>query len=167
MRIESARIESRAIPSPQASGQPHPAGTARSALAHLADRVGAAASFLCALHCATLPFVFALLPALGLGFLADHGFERAFIVCASTLALVTLLYGYRRHHARRAFALLLPALTLLWIGGFVFDLHGALGWHSLLVALGGSGVALAHLTNLRLVHGYEQGECCSPDAALA
>lgn len=146
---------------------PHPPATPRSAFAHFADRLGALASFLCALHCAALPFVLALLPALGLGFLADHGFERGFIVCASLLALLTLLHGYRRHHVRRAFALLLPALALLWIGGFGFDLHGALGWHSLLVALGGSGVALAHLTNLRLVHGHEQGECCTGEHALA
>jgi MerC mercury resistance protein len=132
----------------------------RGALAHFADRLGAVASFLCALHCAALPFVFALLPALGLGFLADHGFERGFIICASLLALATLIYGYRRHHARRAFFFLLPGLSLLWIGGFVFDLHGGVGWHSLMVALGGSGVALAHLTNLRLVHGHEHGACC-------
>jgi len=139
----------------------------RSALAHVADRVGALASFLCALHCAALPFVLALLPALGLGFLADHGFERGFIMCATLFALATLVYGYRRHHARRALAFLVPALALLWIGGFVFDVHGGLGWHSLLVALGGSGVALAHLTNLRLVHGHEQAECCSCEHAAA
>jgi len=137
----------------------------RSGFAHFADRLGALASFLCALHCAALPFVLALLPALGLGFLADHGFERGFIVCATLLALGTLAYGYRRHHARRALGFLLPALALLWIGGFVFDLHGGLGWHSLLVALGGSGVALAHLTNLRLVHGHERGVCCSAEHA--
>lgn len=139
----------------------------RSGVAHFADRLGAAASFLCAVHCAALPFVLALLPALGLGFLADHGFERGFIMCASLLALATLVYGYRRHRTRRAILLLLPALALLWIGGFVFDAHLGLGWHSLLVALGGSGVALAHLTNLRLVHGHEQGECCTHEHALA
>jgi hypothetical protein len=128
--------------------------------AHVADRVGATASFLCALHCAALPFVLALLPALGLGFLADHGFERGFIVCASLLALAALVYGYRRHRTRRAFAFLLPGLALLWAGGFVFDAHTGLGWHSVLVALGGSCIALAHLTNLRLVHGHAQGVCC-------
>jgi hypothetical protein len=132
----------------------------RSAFAHFADRLGATASFLCAVHCAALPFVLALLPALGLGFLADHGFERGFIVCASLLALGTLIYGYRRHRTGRAFVFLLPGLALLWAGGFVFDAHAGFGWHSLLVALGGSSIALAHLTNLRLVHGHEKGECC-------
>jgi hypothetical protein len=140
-----------------------PTNSVCGAFAHVADRIGATASFLCALHCAALPFVLALLPALGLGFLADHGFERGFIICASGLALATLVHGYRRHRARRAFAFLLPGLTLLWLGGFVFDAHAGLGWHSLLVACGGSCVALAHLTNLRLVHGHEQGACCEDD----
>ena len=36
----------------------------------LADRFGATASFLCAVHCALLPLVIAALPAIGLGFLA-------------------------------------------------------------------------------------------------
>src|SRR5690348_9027020 len=61
--------------------------TARvSPLAVAADRVGATASFLCAVHCALLPFVIALLPLIGLGFLADHRFERVFVACAAALA---------------------------------------------------------------------------------
>lgn len=154
------------IPSVPSSTAAVRAARWRSAFAHFADRLGAAASFLCALHCAALPFVLALLPAVSLGFLADHGFERGFIVCASVLALSTMLYGFRRHRAANAFALLLPGLALLWIGGFAFDLHGGLGWHSLLVSCGGTGVALAHLVNLRLMHGYEQGACCTRHAMV-
>ncbi|MGA8278603.1 MAG: MerC domain-containing protein [Rhodanobacteraceae bacterium] len=133
---------------------------ARHGLAHFADRFGASASFLCAAHCAALPFVLALLPALGLGFLADHAFERGFIMGASVFASVTLIRGYQRHRVRSALLFLVPGLMLLWAGGFLFDLHAHLGWHSALVALGGSCVALGHLTNLRLLHGYEHGACC-------
>jgi hypothetical protein len=134
----------------------------RGAYAHVADRVGATASFLCAVHCAALPFVLALLPALGLGFLADHGFERGFIAFASLLALTTLIYGYRRHRVRRALLLMAPGLVLLWAGGFVFDADVSLGLHATLVAMGGCCVALAHLTNLRLIHRLEHGHCCEP-----
>ena len=74
-----------------------PVAAAHDMLAHVADRVGATASFLCAVHCAALPFVIAILPALGLSFLADHRFERIFIACASALALAALIRGYRRH----------------------------------------------------------------------
>lgn len=130
-----------------------------------ADRLGATASFLCAVHCAVLPFVLAALPAFGLGFLADHGFERAFISCASLLALFTLIQGYRRHRVRYALALVLPGLLLLWIGGFVVDAHGTILWHATLVALGGSLVAAAHLTNLRLIHVHDHSACCDHDEA--
>jgi len=117
-----------------------------------ADRIGATASFICALHCAALPFVLAVLPTLGLGFLADHLFERIFIACASALALTVLLHGYRRHHDPRALRLLIPGLLLLWTGGFLVDGHDTIGLHALLGVLGGSCVALAHLINLRLRH---------------
>jgi len=120
-----------------------------------ADRIGAMASFLCALHCAALPFVLAVLPTLGLGFLADHLFERIFIACASALAITVLWHGYRRHHDRRALTLLVPGLVLMWIGGFLVDGHETVGLHALLVVLGGSCVALAHLTNLRLQHAQD------------
>ena len=124
----------------------------RPAIADLADRIGATASLICALHCAALPFVLAVLPTLGLGFLADHLFERIFIACASALAVAMLLHGYRHHHDRRALTLLVPGLALLWIGGFLVDGHDTVGLHALLVVLGGSCLALAHLTNLRLQH---------------
>jgi len=142
-----------------------PAVNHRHATAHLADRVGALASFLCAVHCAALPFVLALLPAVSLGFLADHGFERGFILCASVLASVALIYGYRRHRAFRALAWLAPGLALLWTGGFALDAGVSQVWHAVFVALGGSCVALAHLTNMSLVHGLKQNACCSSPTA--
>ncbi|MEO8803879.1 MAG: MerC domain-containing protein [Rudaea sp.] len=123
-------------------------------MARAADRVGATASFLCAIHCAALPFVLTLLPILGLGFLASHTFERIFIAFASLLAVTTLVHGYRHHRMRRPLLLLVPGLALLWTGGYLFDVHGGLNIHAVLVATGGSCVALAHLLNMRLVHGH-------------
>lgn len=114
-----------------------------------ADRVGATASLLCAVHCAALPFVLALLPALGLGFLADHGFERGFVVFACTLAGLTMWNGYRRHRSGRAFVLLLPGVALL-LAGLAVDLGRTPLWHATLIATGGVLVALAHVANLRL-----------------
>jgi hypothetical protein len=122
----------------------------RNVLAHAVDRVGATASLLCAIHCAALPFLLAILPALGLGFLASHGFERGFIAFASVLALTMAAVGYRRHRIASAFVLLVPGLLLLWIGGFAFDLGHAPMLHSVFVVLGGSCVSLAHFINLRL-----------------
>ncbi len=129
---------------------------------HVADRVGAAASFLCAIHCAALPFVLALLPLLGLGFLADHRFERAFVVFACVLALVSLLSGYRRHRRGAPLRLALPGLALLLLGVTVGESH-SIAVHSALVTCGGLLVAAAHFINLRADR--EQGHLHSADCA--
>nr|WP_199045846.1 MerC domain-containing protein [Dyella sp. ASV24] len=114
----------------------------------LADRVGATASFLCAIHCAALPFVLALLPVLGLGFLADHAFERGFVMFASALALFSLISGYRHHHRPLALLLALPGLVLL-IVGVTFAEKYSIGLHSVMVTCGGLLVAAGHFVNLR------------------
>lgn len=125
----------------------------------LADRIGATASLLCAVHCAVLPFVLALLPLLGLGFLAGHAFERGFVLFAATLASVALVHGYRRHRRRLPLLLAVPGLILL-VAGICVDLDTAITLHTLMVTSGGTLVACAHLVNLRLTHVATNG-CAS------
>ncbi|NUO73372.1 MAG: MerC domain-containing protein [Frateuria sp.] len=115
---------------------------------HTADRLGAIASFLCAIHCAALPFVLAMLPLVGLEFLADHRFERAFVVFACALALLTLVNGYRRHRRPVPLLLAFPALALLLLGVTVAERY-PLVLHSALVTCGGVLLASAHFVNLR------------------
>jgi len=130
-----------------------------SLFARLADRFGATASFLCAVHCALLPLVIAALPAIGLGFLANHRFERGFIAFASVLALTTLVVGFRRHRQFRAFWFLVPGITLL-TAGIIVDFEHNSTLHAILVSLGGTLVAISHLTNLRLAHGHVHDAAC-------
>lgn len=129
---------------------------------HFADRVGATASFLCAIHCALLPFVLALLPLLGLSFLADHAFERGFVFFACLLALTSLINGYRRHHRPFSLWLALPGLSLL-ILGVTFAEHYSIVLHSVLVTCGGLLLASAHFVNLRLdrLYGHMHGPECA------
>ncbi len=115
------------------------------------DRFGALASFLCAVHCALLPVVFGVLPALELAFLSDHRIERTFVAFAVALATTSLLFGLRRHGSWRAFWVLIPGIALLVAGLLVGDSH-ANPLHAVLVSSGGVLVALAHLVNLRLDH---------------
>ena len=126
-----------------------------SRFAALADRFGATASFLCAVHCALLPFVIAILPALGLGFLADHAIERGFVVFACTLATTMLALGYRRHGSTKALSVLFPGIALL-LAGVLIDFERAATLHAVLVACGGTLVALAHIVNLRLSHRHDE-----------
>lgn len=124
------------------------------------DRFGAAASFLCALHCAALPILLAALPALGLGVLADHRYEQGFVVFAALLAVASLLLGARRHQRMLAFAVLVPGIALL-LAGARLAVEDVSHLHVVLVTLGGTLVAAAHVVNLRLSrqHAHDQGGC--------
>jgi hypothetical protein len=127
-------------------------------LATLVDRVGAAASMLCAVHCALLPFVLALLPLIGLEFLAGHTFERIFVACAATLACASLLSAYRRHRRPHALFLMVPGIALLVLGIAVdLDLHVVV--HTASVVTGGVLVASAHVVNLVLAHRHHHAAC--------
>lgn len=126
----------------------------------IVDRLGAAGSLLCAIHCALLPVAVALLPALGLAALRGDGVERAFVVFASALGMLSLAQGYRRHRTVQALWLLLPGLGLLWAGVLVHALHDTLVPHAVAMATGGALVGLAHLANLRLGH-HVHGPYCA------
>ncbi|MBJ6981142.1 MerC domain-containing protein [Luteimonas sp. MC1572] len=116
-----------------------------------ADRFGLAASFLCAVHCALLPVALALLPAFGFTVVGWVDIDQAFVVFASLLGATTLSLGYRRHRAFRAWALLLPGLSLVWAGAFT-ALHTHGFTHAAVMVSGGLLLAAAHLVNLRLTH---------------
>lgn len=120
-------------------------------LATLIDRVGATASLLCAVHCVLLPFVLALLPLIGLEFLAGHMFERIFVTCAALLAGASILVGYRRHRKPHALYLMVPGIALLLFGVAInLDVHVVL--HTVAVVCGGVLLASSHVTNLVLSH---------------
>lgn len=114
-----------------------------------ADRLGAMAAFLCAIHCALLPFVLALLPLLGLGFLGTHAFERNFVLFACLLATATLVGGYRRHRRPLPLSLAFPGLLLLLVG-VIFAENYSIVLHSVMVTCGGLLLASAHFVNLRM-----------------
>lgn len=121
-----------------------------------ADRVGFAASMLCAIHCAAMPLFLAILPTFGLGIGGWIDIDQAVVVFATLLAAGTLTIGWRRHRGFRAWGLLLPALALLWFAVFgpVHSHDG--GWeawlHAGMMVAGGLLLAGAHLTNMRLTH---------------
>jgi len=130
----------------------------------LLDRLGAGGSLLCAIHCALLPLVIALLPSVGITALGGEGFEFGFVLFATGLGLLSLILGYRRHGEVRALGLLLPGLAILWIGVLYAPLHHTLVAHAIAMTIGGTLVGLAHLANLRLNHGHvhDGGTCCTP-----
>ena len=125
------------------------------------DSFGSLSAFVCALHCALLPFVLALLPALGLGVLATAGFEYGYVAFATVLALSSLWLGYRRHRVYRALAFLVPGLLAVWGGILVPELHENAIVHAITMTFGGTLIAVAHLINLRLTHGHVHDASCA------
>ena len=112
----------------------------------LLDRFGAFLGFACAIHCIAVPLFLGVLPALGLGFLADHEFDLTIVAIASVCALFAARSGWRAHGDRRIVAGFFGAILLLVMG------H-ALGEESLAgripSVLGGLTLAVTHLINLR------------------
>lgn len=125
------------------------AGKARRSVP-LLDRLGATGSMLCAIHCALLPLLIALLPSLGIAAWLGEDFEKGFVLFATALGLFSLIWGYRRHRGVRALRLLVPGLALLWAGVLYPPLHHAVVAHAITMTLGGTLVGLAHVANLRL-----------------
>ncbi|OPZ13818.1 MAG: MerC mercury resistance protein [Alphaproteobacteria bacterium ADurb.BinA280] len=123
------------------------------------DQLGAAASIACAVHCASWPFLLALLPSLGLTWLASESVEQGFVIFATLWASGSLLMGYRRHRAFRALGVLLPGLALVWLSTFGPWHHDVIP-HAVGMTAGGTLVALAHLINLRLSHGHVHDASC-------
>jgi hypothetical protein len=127
----------------------------------LLDRIGALGSLACAVHCAALPLLIAVLPSLGIAVWFGDGFEMGFVIFATLLGSFSVISGYRRHHAMRALSLLIPGLSLLWVGVLYAPLHHALVPHAITMTCGGVLVGLAHLTNLRLNHGHIHDASCA------
>ena len=133
------------------------------------DRAGATASFLCAIHCAIMPFVIALLPLFGLSFLASEPVEWALLAASATLGSWSLCLGFRQHRSRLVFMVLGVALALLVAGRIFHEPHLAdhhlhephYGiWGLVLMVLGGLTMMSAHLLNHRLCHACKK---CSAD----
>lgn len=110
------------------------------------DRLGAVLGFACALHCITVPLLVGVLPAVGLGFIADHSFDLTIVLIATAFAVLAARSGWRAHGDRRIVAMFVAAVALLVLGLGVGEESLAGRVPSI---TGGILLAIAHLANLR------------------
>lgn len=82
------------------------------------DGLGVAASVLCAIHCAAMPFVIGFLPLFGLSFLADPAFHQWMVAICLGLALVAFIPGWRRHRRWTPTIIGLAGLSLISFAAF-------------------------------------------------
>jgi hypothetical protein len=122
------------------------------------DRMGVIASTVCAIHCALLPLVIALLPMTGLNFLSYPIVEYGMIFTAAIIGLFSLGMSFMRIH-KRVWPLLLFFAGLATIS---FSHAEFTGWaEGSLVASGGMLIVIAHFLNSRYV-----GSCSTAEALM-
>ncbi|HEX9998798.1 MAG TPA: MerC domain-containing protein [Abditibacterium sp.] len=131
------------------------------------DSVGATASFLCAIHCALMPFIITILPLVGLGFLASEPVEWGLLAASGVLGTLSLCVGFREHRRRRVFGVLGIALAFLAAGRIFhehFHDHPLENWGIVFMVLGGLTMMSAHLLNRLLCRSCRvcsHHGCCS------
>lgn len=138
------------------------------------DGLGAALSMGCAIHCASIPLLLGLWPGVGVALrsvghehhhavhwlLWSHQVEGVVVGVLLLFAATVLFVGFRRHH--HAAPLWLAALS-----GAVL-LYGTFGGATSMFAhvgmqvLGGIGIGIAHILNLRALRPVA---CCEAHAA--
>lgn len=128
------------------------------------DKLGIAATSLCALHCILLPILLPALPLLGLSFLADHTWEHFFLVLTAVLGTIALFSGFKRYHKRLyPFYLLYLGVAIYWIK---HDFSEA--YEPYFIVIGASLIVAAHFLNIKLCNSCkicnieaEEKSCCS------
>ena len=107
------------------------------------------ASLTCAVHCALMPFVLALLPAaMGAG-LASGWVEWSLFAASAMVGLASMRRGGRIHGRGVTKAAFAAGLAMLALGRVSEEREWG-RWSVAVLVLGGATVALAHLVNGRL-----------------
>ncbi|MCY4552888.1 MAG: MerC domain-containing protein [Candidatus Poribacteria bacterium] len=110
------------------------------------DTTGACLSVACAIHCLAMPLLVAVLPLIGLSFLANERAELVLISGAIALAIGSLAGGVRHH--RRWRALLILIVALVFIATARTAVEGI--FEVVFYSTGGILLASAHLVNRHL-----------------
>jgi len=128
------------------------------------DRAGTFIAAACALHCAVVPLILALVPSMTLALLSWHDprhrlamrllqasrWEWLFVLVALLVAVSSLGLGYLRHRSARP-GLLLAAAAVSFALAIASPLSTNVLLHASFAVLAGLALAGGHLLNLRLL----------------
>lgn len=118
-------------------------------LKNISDKTGAIFSWICAVHCLTLPFLAAILPVVGLSVLANEFTEYVFIGISVLIALFSLIPAYFNEHGKMRTLLLFAAgISFIVFADRLFEenLFGKIAF----VFTGAILITLSHFINHRL-----------------
>jgi hypothetical protein len=113
------------------------------------DRIGAAASLACAVHCATMPLLAGLLPLVGMSFLASERAEWLLASLSLGIGGLSLAPSYARKHRQwRPLLIFTFGASLIIVVRLLAEEGSRL--EAPVMALGAMLIACAHLINRRL-----------------
>lgn len=139
------------------------------------DKIGLAASLICAVHCAFLPLIIGILPLIGMGFMAHGLFDWVMVGIAAIVGLVSIMKGHQTHKKHTPACFFIPGIFIILISLFVAshfgECHTCAGhdhdefpFHSIMMAIGGVLIAVSHFINMKLCKSCTScSEACSKD----
>ena len=136
-----------------------------------ADRAGAIASLLCAIHCAAVGTLVSILPLIGLAFLHDPRVEVAFYSTAILIGGWAAVRGWRFHRSVWPGVLFFAGLSVVgfghWMAGGRPEGSALETVGHLLSASGGLTLVAFHVLNARLTkyHHCSCRACNVPESA--
>ena len=110
------------------------------------DSVGASLSMACAIHCMAVPFLIAILPFWGMGFLVAEGFGQGIVFCSVFLATGSLCWGFKLHRKWGGMVALVSGAIMIFAGHLLVDET----YEMPLSVVGAACLAAAHLMNRQL-----------------
>lgn len=117
------------------------------------DRVGAVASFVCAIHCAAIPILVGLGAAGAVSWLDHEAVEWGLVGLAALVGTVSAWRGYKVHgNAPVALVLACAAISLVAITASHHDEHAHEGDLKWVFPVLGVVIAVSHIVNRRLCH---------------
>ncbi len=117
------------------------------------DSIGFSASFICAIHCATLPILLTTISASSLSILANPFFEISMILLSIFIGISSLLPSYKKHKKLSPIFLLLLGFSFIFSGHFLVTEN----LEAVITPLGAFIVAVSHLLNWKL---SKHNDCC-------
>lgn len=121
------------------------------------DKTGAVFSWICAVHCLTLPFLTAVLPVIGLSFLANEFAEYALIGISVLIALFSLIPAYFNEHGKMRTLLLFAAgISFIFFADKLFEENFT--GKIIFVFIGAGLITVSHIINRRLCQSCKK--CC-------
>ena len=111
------------------------------------DKVGFFLSLLCAVHCASMPLLIAVIPLTGAGFLHNPILEIALLSTTVLIAGIILIKDYLHiHKTFTPLCLLLVGVAAKLSGIFIFGQQ----YEPVIITSGAAFILLAYLANWRL-----------------